>query len=285
MGPARAHPALTRERKGVKQGWLAGIVCVMDINLMVVNVGNSRLAMGVIVAGNLTYVSRTPHAQRADWGGKIAEAWRHLAETPGAEVAGAGVNPELVEPLERVVMEQTGRPVQWVGREIDLPVRVLTEQPGQTGADRVLNIAAAYEQMQKACVVVDAGTAITVDVCNEKGEFVGGAISPGLEMMLAALHEKTAGLPRVEAAVPVEPFGRSTAEAMRHGVYHGVRGMVKELVENYATELGDWPEIIATGGDAPLLFEGWELIHAIAPDLTLYGIALAYTNHHIKHGT
>jgi type III pantothenate kinase len=60
---------------------------------------------------------------------------------------------------------------------------------------------------------------------------------------------------------------------------------VKELVENYATELGNWPDIIATGGDAPVLFEGWELIHAIAPDLTLYGIALAYTNHHIKHKT
>ena len=61
--------------------------------------------------------------------------------------------------------------------------------------------------------------------------------------------------------------------------------VVKELVENYATELGFWPDIIATGGDAPKLFEGWELIHAISPDLTLYGIALAYTNHYIKHGT
>ena len=71
---------------------------------------------------------------------------------------------------------------------------------------------------------------------------------------------------------------------MLNGVYHGIRGMVKEVVENYATELGTWPDIIATGGDAQKLFEGWELLHAIAPDLTLYGIALAYTNHHIKHG-
>jgi hypothetical protein len=61
--------------------------------------------------------------------------------------------------------------------------------------------------------------------------------------------------------------------------------MVKELVENYATQLGEWPDLIATGGDANDLFEGWELIHAIAPDLTLYGAALAFTNHHIKHGT
>jgi pantothenate kinase type III len=72
---------------------------------------------------------------------------------------------------------------------------------------------------------------------------------------------------------------------MRHGVYHGIRGTVKELAENYATELGRWPEIVATGGDAPKLFNDWELIHAISPDLTLYGIALAYAEHHIKHGT
>ena len=68
-------------------------------------------------------------------------------------------------------------------------------------------------------------------------------------------------------------------------VFFGVRGMVRELVENYATELGSWPELIVTGGDAQKLFEGWELVHAISPDLTLYGVALAYANHHIKHGT
>jgi type III pantothenate kinase len=257
----------------------------MDINLMVVNVGNSRLSVGVFIGGELAYSTRASMAQKADWPGRIAAAWSHLSDSPQAEVAGASVNPQMIEVVEQIVQQETSRPMQWIGREVDLPIPVLTEPPGQTGVDRVLNIAAAYEQMQKACVVVDAGTAITVDVCNEKGEFIGGAIAAGVRMMLDSLHEKTAALPRVEAAAPVEPFGRSTEEALRHGVYHGVRGMVKELVENYATELGDWPEIIATGGDAAMLFEGWELIHAIAPDLTLYGIALAYANHHIKHGT
>ena len=134
--------------------------------------------------------------------------------------------------------------------------------------------------------VVDAGTAITVDYCNDRGEFVGGAIAPGVSMMLDALHERTARLPRVKTfEPPTEPFGRSTEQAILHGVYHGVRGMVKELVEAYATETGTWPDLIATGGDAAVLFKDWEFVHAIAPDLTLYGIALAYANHHIKHGT
>jgi type III pantothenate kinase len=172
-----------------------------------------------------------------------------------------------------------------VGQEVDLPIEVRTENPKQTGVDRVLNVAAAYEQLGKACVVVDAGTAVTVDFCNDAGEFLGGAIAPGAELMLSALHERMARLPEVKFETPEGAFGRDTVEAMRHGVYHGIRGLVREVVENYATSLNNWPELIATGGDAEKLFEGWELVHAISPDLTLYGIALAYANHHIQHNT
>src|SRR2546423_922449 len=85
-------------------------------------------------------------------------------------------------------------------------------------------------------------TRITIDCCNDQGDFLGGAIAPGAAMMLAAMHEKTAKLPQVEFKVPEHAFGKSTEQAMFHGVYHGIRGMVKEIVENYATELGEWPE-------------------------------------------
>jgi type III pantothenate kinase len=257
----------------------------MDINALVLNVGNSRLALGAFAAGTLNYVNRIDHDHRGDWPTMIAEAWTHLAKLPGAAIAGASVNPPLIETIEHAVMQATNQPVQWVGRDIELPIKVLTEEPAQTGIDRILNIAAAYEQMQKACVVVDAGTAVTVDCCNDKGDFLGGAIAPGAALMLEALHQHTARLPRVSLQSPRNTFGKSTAEAIRNGVYHGIRGMVKELVESYAAELGFWPDIIATGGDAPRLFQDWELIHAIAPDLTLYGIALAYTEHQIKHET
>jgi type III pantothenate kinase len=195
------------------------------------------------------------------------------------------VNPPLIESLEHAVEQATGQRVQWVGREIDLPIQVLTDTPAETGVDRVLNVAAAYEQMGKACVVVDAGTAITVDCCNDDGAFLGGAIAPGLSMQLDALHSGTAKLPQVPFEVPPFAFGKNTADAIRVGVYNGLRGLVRDATERYATDLGFWPDIIATGGDAPRLFEGWELIHAIAPDLTLYGIALAYVNHHVKHQT
>ena len=124
-----------------------------------------------------------------------------------------------------------------------------TSEPHKTGIDRILNVAAAYEQMGKACVVVDAGTAVTVDVCNDQGEFLGGAILPGAALQFQAMNQHTAALPKVELADPTEPIGTSTASAMQLGVFHGIRGAVKELVENYVMELGNWPEVIATGGD------------------------------------
>jgi len=257
----------------------------MDINLLVLNLGNTRLAIGVFSEGKLESVTRIPLENRADWQGKIADAWSRIKDSESPAVAGASVNPPLLEAVEHAAGLATGSAVQWVGRDLDLPIQVKTASPAETGVDRVLNIAAAYEQMGKACVVADAGSALTVDVCDDTGAFLGGAIAPGAGMMLTALHERTAKLP----LVPLEPvanpgIGRETKQAILQGVHTGIRGMVKELVESYATELGSWPDLIATGGDAEKLFAGWELVHAVAPDLTLYGIALAYTEHHIKHG-
>ena len=256
----------------------------MDINVLVINVGNSRLALGAFVAGELEYIKRINIDQRGDWLGAIREAWSHIEARPDAAVAGANVNPPLIESIEHVVMEATGQAVQWVGKKIDLPTKVLTENPQETGVDRILNVAAAYEQMQKACMVVDAGTAITIDCCDDDGNFLGGAIAPGAKLMLDALHTQTAKLPQVALDVPREAIGKTTQSAIQIGVYQAIRGLVRELAENYAVELGSWPDIIATGGDAAKLFQDWEIIHAIAPDLTLYGIALAYAEHYIKHG-
>ena len=255
----------------------------MDINLLVINVGNTRVGFGVFVAGELKATRRINLADHANLEKTISELWQSLAKTHEPAIAGACVNAPQMEIIEHLINHATGQPIAWVGKQIDLPIAVLTEKPELTGVDRVLNIAVAFEQMEKACIVVDAGTAITVDCCNDKGQFIGGAIAPGLSMQLDALHEKTPQLPRVEFKVPTDAYGTNTQQAILHGVYHGIRGMIKELAENYATALGFWPDIIATGGDAPALFTGWELIHAISPDLTLYGIALAYTNHHIKH--
>lgn len=256
----------------------------MDINLLALGVGNSRLAVGVFGAGELKNVWRPPIGEREQWKDAIFQAWT-ASNDAAAPVVAASVNPPLNSAIEDVVTEVTGHTVQWIGADIDVPIEVATRNPAATGIDRILNVAAAHEQMGKACVVVDAGTALTVDCCNDAGEFLGGAILPGVNLMLQALAEKTAAIGTVEIALPPKAVGDSTAAAVSSGIFFSIRGLVREIAENFAEQLGQWPEIIATGGDAQRLFDGWELIHAVAPDLGLYGIALAYANHHIKHDT
>jgi type III pantothenate kinase len=141
------------------------------------------------------------------------------------------------------------------------------------GEDRLLNAAGAYRVLQQACVVIDAGTAITVDFVDGAGTFHGGAIGPGAQMMLASLHQHTALLPEVEFEVPAEPIGHNTRQAMLSAVYYGLRGMVRELVEQYAQVAGAFPMVVATGGNADVLFQGFDLVDRIVPDLALLGIA------------
>jgi type III pantothenate kinase len=276
----------------------------MDIDVLVISVGNTRTALAAFRAGEFISSQRVPTTDEPALRSAISELWKLLAATEDAGVAAASVNPPANALIERLVRELCDEPVAWVGGEgehaIDLPIDVLTDAPKSTGVDRVLNVAAAYEQLGKACVVVDAGTAVTIDMCNNEGDFLGGAIAPGVRAQLAALGRsaaqlRTSGiLPSDTAASPItapamtapkDHIGTSTDEAIRSGIFFGLRGLTKELLEAFATQQGTWPELIATGGDAELLFKGWELTHAISPDLTLYGIALAYTNHHIEHGT
>src|SRR4051812_9961257 len=99
----------------------------MDINLLVLNLGNSRLSLGVFAGGELVYSNRIPHSQRGEWGSRIAEAWERIKDFDQPAVAGASVNPALIEPLEHATKQVSGEKVQWVGEEIDLPIKVLTD--------------------------------------------------------------------------------------------------------------------------------------------------------------
>src|SRR2546428_1099459 len=158
----------------------------MEINLVVLNVGNSRIAIAPFRAGELREVTRVGVREPERWVEAIAGAWKKVAGTENAAVVAASVNSGLNDAVERAVMQAADRHVVWVGKDLELPIKVLTDRPEETGIDRILNVAAAYEQIGKACVVVDAGTAVTVDACNDAGEFLGGAIAPGVAMQLDA---------------------------------------------------------------------------------------------------
>ena len=168
-----------------------------------------------------------------------------------------------------------------VGRDLPLPMPTELATPQSVGADRLCAAVAAYDRLGTACVVADFGTAITIDCVSDEGVFLGGAILPGLGMAAAALHERTAGLPQVDVGPADWVFGRDTAQAIVGGILASASGALRELVEAYATELGRWPTVIGTGGDAELIRsrsgEG-EIIQAVVADLTLRGAAQAYYN-------
>jgi type III pantothenate kinase len=152
------------------------------------------------------------------------------------------------------------------------------------GVDRVCEAAAAYDKLQTGCTVVSFGTAVTVDLVDDDGTLLGGAILPGLRMQLRALHENTAALPEVQPGIPELPYGRDTTEAIQNGVCRGLTGAVRGLVEAYATHLNRWPHVVATGGDVAFLAPHCDFLDTIVSDLTLRGIGLAYDKHLAEQG-
>src|SRR4051794_23505313 len=105
----------------------------MDINLLVLNVGNTRLALGVFISGELQFSTRIPHDNRADWDGRIADAWNRIKDLDSPAVAGVSVTPAAMEGIEQAVSRAISQQVEWVGRDIDLPIKVMTENPAETG--------------------------------------------------------------------------------------------------------------------------------------------------------
>ena len=259
----------------------------MDINLLAIDIGHARVKLGVIEAGELVSSQRINLDQPENLAGAVEEAWRRF-ENKSAEVAAASSNRVAREDVAAIVERSTGQRPQFVGSDLDLPIKVATKEPEKTGVDRVLNVAAAYQQLKKACCVVDVGTAITVDFCDDAGTFVGGNIAPGASLMAESLHRVAPHLPQIKPVGTNEAFGDDTESAINCGIVNALRGLVRHAVEQHAMTLSTWPEVIATGGDAHALFaepDSWELVHAISPDLTLYGIGHAYAEHHVRHGT
>ena len=246
------------------------------LNLIAISVGNTRTACALFDGGKRERTERFDNADLPAMVEQITQWWQQIAAAPRAALALASVNDPLADRLALTVEDQLSVEVYRVDRDLPIPIGVQLDPETITGVDRLLNAAAAYETVKQACIIVDAGTAVTVDFVDGEGTFHGGAIAPGGTLQLRALHEHAAALPDLKFNAPNdEAFGRSTSQAMLQGVYHGIRGMIWRLVEQYAEAYGAYPMVIATGGDAEVLFARDELIDRIVPDLTLMGIAAA----------
>jgi len=239
---------------------------------LLIAVGNSRARMGLWRGGEVLDACSVPHEP----GGALPAEAAALLETAAAGVL-ATVHRGAADRLERALVEaRPGFEVFRVGRDVPLEITHALDDASTVGQDRLLNAVAAYDRARQACVVVDAGTAVTVDFVDGEGTFQGGVIAPGLGMMLAALHEHTDGLPKLDFE-PTEPargpFGKDTPHAMRLGVQTAVVGMVRAALERFADEYGAYPQVIATGGDLGL-FQDEGIVEHFVPDLQLLGIGL-----------
>ena len=161
-------------------------------------------------------------------------------------------------------------------------VRICLDNPREVGTDRVVNAVAAHQMYGGSVIVIDLGTATTFDAVSEDGDYLGGAIAPGIAIATEALFTRTAALPRVELTHPKRAVGRNTVAAMQSGIVFGYAGLIEGIVARIQQEMGGKAKVVATGGYAELLARETPVIEVVNPDLTLIGLRLIYEMNKVK---
>ena len=246
--------------------------------LLVVDVGNTQTVLGLFDGPELfaSYRVKTDARVTAD---ELALLFRGLLAThPSPDgVAVCSTVPAVLEQL-RAMFERyfADVPTVVVGPGVRTGVPLLYDNPREVGPDRVVNTLAAATLYGGPAVVVDFGTSTNFDVVSERGEFLGGALAPGIEISVDALAARAARLFKVELVRPRSVIGKTTAEALQSGLLYGFAGQVDGMVRRIAAELGASPAVIATGGLSHLMIGVCDTLEHHEPDLTLVGLRLVY---------
>jgi type III pantothenate kinase len=249
--------------------------------LLVIDVGNTNIVYGLFDGVKLVHQFRV-ESSRGRTADEYAVVLRQLLAMSHIEPSGvdasiiASVVPALTEPMVDLVRRAFGHEPLVVGPGLRSGMPILYENPREVGADRIVNAVAAFERFAGGCIVVDFGTATTFDCISPKGEYLGGVISPGIQISADALFARAAKLPRVEITKPPKVVGRNTVNSMQSGIVYGYVGLVDGLVERLKTELGFPCGVIATGGLARLIAPLSSTIGEVDDELTLTGLRLIY---------
>jgi type III pantothenate kinase len=249
--------------------------------LLVVDVGNTHTVLGLYDGERLVHDFRIETAK-----GRTSDEYHvlllnllGLAGIKRSDVRAsilASVVPSFNDTVINAVDRAFDHEIMVVGPGIKTGMPVLYENPREVGADRIVNAVAAYERVKGAAIVVDFGTATTFDCISDKGEYLGGAISPGMQISANALFSRAARLPRSEIARPPRAIGRNTVHSMQAGIVFGYVGLVDGLVRRLSSEMDTEVTVIGTGGLARLIEPDSETIDDVDEYLTLEGLRLIY---------
>jgi type III pantothenate kinase len=251
--------------------------------LLAVDIGNTQTHLGIFKRTELMHEWRaaTEPRRTADELALLFGQFLSLADMSFSRhvtgVAISSVVPRATQELREMTLRYFGFPAVVVEPGIKTGIAVLTDNPREVGADRIANAVAAYDIVGGVpVIVVDFGTAITVDAVSAKGEYLGGAIAPGIDTAATALFSATAQIRRVELVAPPGPIGKNTVASVQSGIIFGTAGMVDGLVARITEELGGDARVIATGGLASVVAEHCRTIEKIEPTLTLHGLRLIF---------
>ena len=256
--------------------------------ILCLDVGNSQIFGGVFQDGNLKLRFRKNtlnNSSSDDMGLFLKGVLRENDINPDhiQDVAFCCVVPDLLHSLNNCCKKYFTKPAFILQPGVKSGIKIKYHNPIEVGSDRIANsIAAMHLHPHKNIIVIDFGTAITFCILSKKQEYLGGVISPGLQISMKALEENTAKLPKVEIIRPQTVIGRSTVESIQSGLYYGTLGMVKEIVKAITREAfgNESPFVIGTGGFSSL-FYNQDVFHSIDPDLVLKGLFLSLNQNKI----
>jgi type III pantothenate kinase len=249
--------------------------------LLAIDVGNTNTVIGVFDGATLrdSWRIKTDARETAD---ELALTFRGLlADTAITGIAACSTVPAVLRELRSMLDRYYPHvPTVLVEPGVRTGVSVLTDNPKEVGTDRICNTAAAHHLVDGPCIVVDFGTSTNFDCISARGEFLGGALAPGIEISLDALAARAAQLRKVELVAPRSPIGKNTVESLQSGILYGFAGQVDGLVRRLSAALAPRDpaavQVIATGGLAGLLLDHSETLTRHEPELTLIGLRLIY---------